>query len=121
MANFENQPNKEELMRMGIQAARNKQRQPARMMFEQVLNQDPDNVRALMWMAKISNSPEDRAHWLERVLEVEPDNETALRVLGRMEQGEDARRNKLFLQLAAGVYVVLLPVVMLLIVIPALT
>lgn len=113
MANFENQPNKEELIKMGIQAARNDQRQAARMMFEQVLDQDEDHVRALMWMAKISTTPEDRAHWLHRVLEVDPDNKTAHKVLGRMEQGEDAERNKLFLQLAVGAYMFLLPVVML--------
>lgn len=121
MANFENQPNKEDLIRMGTQAVRNGQRQPARMMFEQVLEQDADNVRAMLWIAKLSDDPEERTHWLERVLEVDPQNRTALKVLDRMEEGESADRNKLYLQLAVGAYVVLLPFIMLFIVIPAMT
>ncbi len=120
MANSDNQPNKEDMLRLGMQAARNGQRQPARMMFGQVLEQDPDNVRALLWMAKLAE-PDDRAHWLERVLDADPENETALRVLGRMEQSENASRNKVLLQAAVGAYVLLLPFVVFFLIVPALT
>ena len=43
--------NREELLQLGIQTARAGNKQSARVIFQQVLNGDPRNERALLWMA----------------------------------------------------------------------
>lgn len=98
-------PNKDELYKLGVQAAKNGQRQPAKMMFQQVLQQDQRETRAMMWMAKLAETPEERAQWLERVLKVNPKNETARKALGKLETRDEAARNKLYLRIGVGVYI----------------
>ncbi len=66
------QPNREELLQMGIRAAKAGNRQGASTLFEQVLSQDKRNERAMMWMAKIADNKAERKKWLERVLLVNP-------------------------------------------------
>lgn len=99
-----NTPNREELYRMAVHAARNKQYQGARMMFQQLLAQTPDNERVLMWMAKISRSKGDRRKWLNRVLDVNPSNAAALTALEKMDTGDLAARNRNLLRIGVGVY-----------------
>ena len=98
-------PNKDELYKLGVQAAKNGQRQPAKMMFQQVLQQDQRETRAMMWMAKLAETPEERAQWLERVLKVNPKNETARKALGKLETRDEAARNKLYLRIGVGAYI----------------
>ena len=98
-------PNKDELYKLGVQAAKNGQRQPAKMMFQQVLQQDQRETRAMMWMAKLAETPEERAQWLERVLKVNPKNETARKALGKLETRDEATRNKLYLRIGVGAYI----------------
>lgn len=99
-------PNKEELYRLGIEAAKKGQKQPARMMFQQVLQQDKRNTRAMMWMAKVAPNPAQRAQWLQRVLKLDPKNETAKKALRKLETSDEAERNKRFLRLGSAGYVV---------------
>lgn len=87
-------PNREELLRMAIQSAKGGQKDGARMMFQQVLQQDKHNERALLWMAKIADTPGERRVWLERVLTVNPENEVAQNALDQMTYGKAAKENK---------------------------
>ena len=98
-------PNKEELYKLGVQAVKNGQKQPARMMFQQVLQQDSRDTRAMLWMAKLAQTPDDRTQWLERVLKVNPKNETALKALHKLETRDEATRNKLYLRIGVGAYI----------------
>lgn len=85
-------PNREELYRMALNAAKNGQRKPAKVMLQQLLQQDKKSVRAMMLMAKLSGAKERRV-WLERVLEVDPDNDAAIEQLDKMDYEIAASRN----------------------------
>ena len=112
-------PNKDELYKLGVQAAKNGQRQPAKMMFQQVLQQDQRETRAMMWMAKLAETPEERAQWLERVLKVNPKNETARKALGKLETRDEAARNKLYLRIGVGAYIGVVMIISVIIMITA--
>ncbi|MEO0563770.1 MAG: tetratricopeptide repeat protein [Chloroflexota bacterium] len=87
-------PNREQLLNMGIQSAKQGNAQGARVMLRQVLEQDPKNERAMLWMAKTAKSPTERKQWLRRVLEVNPDNGVAKKALDQMEHRAAASENR---------------------------
>ena len=103
------QPNREELLQMGIKAAKAGNKDGARMAFDQILSQDKRNERAMMWMAKIADTKIERKKWLDRVLAVNPDNESARDALQKMAYTRSARENRVLLVfgMIAGVLVVL--------------
>jgi thioredoxin-like negative regulator of GroEL len=107
------QPNREELLQMGIRAAKAGNRDGARTLFEQVLNQDKRNERAMMWMAKIAESKVERKKWLDRVLQVNPDNQGAKDALRKIAYRRSAKENRTLLVfgMVAGVLVVLAVVI----------
>ena len=100
-------PNKEQLFRMAVEAVKNGQKQPARMMFQQILQIDGRDTRAMMYMAKIAPSAEERAQWLQRVLKIDPKNQSAKKALGKIENRDMAKRNKMYFRIGAVVYVIL--------------
>jgi hypothetical protein len=109
------QPNREELLQMGIRAAKAGNRDAARITFQQILSQDKRNERAMMWLAKIAESPAERKKWLSRVLAVNPENESARRALQKIAYKRSAKENRtlLIFGLVAGVMIVLGVVVVL--------
>jgi hypothetical protein len=98
MASFEfegnKSPNREELLRMAINTAKQGNRGPARVMFTQILSEDKQNERAMMWMAKLAETKAERQQWLNRVLAVNPNNEGARVALQRMSYKSSARENR---------------------------
>jgi Tfp pilus assembly protein PilF len=86
-------PNREELYRMALNAAKNGQRKPAKVMLQKVLADDPKSLRAIMLMAKISNL-KDRRVWLNRALEIDPDYDDAIEQLDKMTYQTAVARNK---------------------------
>jgi hypothetical protein len=90
----ENQPNREELFQMAESTARRGQKEPARMMFRQVLEQDKRDERTMLWMARLAKSKRERRQWLERILMVNPDNELAQAQLNKMEHRQAAKENR---------------------------
>jgi hypothetical protein len=100
-------PNKEQLYRMAVEAVKNGQKQPARMMFQQILQIDGRDTRAMMYMAKIAATTDERAEWLQRVLKADPKNQSAKKALGKIENRDMAKRNKLYFRVGAVVYAVL--------------
>jgi Tfp pilus assembly protein PilF len=108
------QPNREELLQMGIRAAKSGNKDGARIFFEQVLSQDRRNERAMMWMAKLAGEDKTtRKKWLERALQVNPDNEQARDALKRMNYSNSAQENRtlLIFGMITGVLIVLAVVV----------
>jgi len=107
-------PNREELYRMAVNAAKQGQRKPAKVMLQQLLAQDEKHTRAMILMAKISG-PSERRKWLNRVLDVDPDNSEALDTLDKMDYQATAKRNKALYRygLGAGAVIVLLLALML--------
>lgn len=90
-------PNREQLLRMGITAANAGNAESARTIFEQILSQDKDNERAMMWMAKLAETKAERKQWLNRVLAVNPNNETAREALRKISYSRAASENRTLL------------------------
>ena len=87
-------PNREELLQLAINTARGGNKRPARLMFEQVLKEDKNNERAMMWLAKLADSKAERKEWLERVLRVNPNNEQARDALKNIAYKKSAKDNR---------------------------
>lgn len=93
-----------ELLRLGIEAARNNNRIIARNYFRQVLDIDPGNESAWLWMAQSADRIEDRRDYLERVLEINPNNDKARAALEKIyatTQPEVATESNVFQRAAA--------------------
>lgn len=78
------QPNIQARLREGIEAAKNGDRITARRNLQQVLSYERNNEIALMWMASVVDSVEERRSFLRRVLEVNPTNQRAIDALARL-------------------------------------
>jgi Tfp pilus assembly protein PilF len=115
-----NQPNREELLQMGIRAAKAGNKEAARLTFQQILGQDKRNERAMMWMAQLADTRAERKKWLNRALMVNPDNETARKQLNKMNHSEAAKQNRVLLVFGVivGVMIVLGIVVVLALTLP---
>jgi CheY-like chemotaxis protein/Tfp pilus assembly protein PilF len=68
----------EALLKKGIAAAQNGDRDGARKLLTQVVALDPSCEDAWMWLASISDYPEELQAFLKRVLEINPDNTRAV-------------------------------------------
>ena len=102
-------PNREELLKMAIRTAQAGNKQAAKMMFRRVLTEDKRNERAMIWMAKLADSKNERTQWLNRVAQVNPNNETAKEALRKMNYRRSAKDNRILLTFGviAGVLLVL--------------
>lgn len=111
-------PNREELYRMALNAAKSGQRKPAKVMLQQLLSQDEKHIRAMMLMAKISGKKE-RVKWLKRVLEINPDYDDAIEQLDKLDHGDAAKRNQQLLKFGLGTGAAVILVVAFLMIISA--
>jgi hypothetical protein len=102
-------PNREELLKMAIRTAKAGNKTAARVMFRRVLSEDKRNERAMMWMAKLADSRQERDQWLNRVLAVNPNNEAARETLRKQQYKRSASENRTLLVFGviAGVLLVL--------------
>ena len=66
------------LLRVGINAAKEGNRAEARLTLLQVTETDPNNETAWLWLASISEYPEELLVFLQNVLKINPENERAL-------------------------------------------
>jgi hypothetical protein len=114
-ANESNVPNREELLNMAIRAAKDGNREGARVMLRKVLSEDRRNERAMMWMAKLAGNRNERQQWLARVLSINPNNQAARDSLRKMNYKTNARDNKVLLVfgVVAGVLMILGVVILL--------
>ena len=67
-----------EMLRGGIKAAQNGNRSEARNLLLRVTEADPKNENAWLWLASISEYPEELLVFLNNVLDINPVNERAL-------------------------------------------
>jgi hypothetical protein len=103
------QPNREELLQLAINSAKQGNVEGARTLFERVLNEDKRNERALMWMAKLAESKSERMKWLNLVLKVNPENEQAQEAMRSIQYKRSAKENRtvLIFGMIVGVLIVL--------------
>ena len=111
-------PNNEELYTMALNAAKNKQFRPARMMLQQLISQDGKHTRAMMLMARLSNKNQ-RRDWLEKVLTIDPNHDEASEQLEKLDLGDTAKRNVFMLKVGLSVGAVLVLLIALLAIISA--
>ncbi len=69
--------NLDSLLKKGIAAAQSGERDIARKLLSQAVAIDPHSEDAWMWLASISDYPEELLAFLNRVLDINPDNEKA--------------------------------------------
>lgn len=92
----------DEMLRKGIEAAQSGDRSEARTYLLGVTDEDPDNESAWLWLASISEYPEELLVFLNNVLRINPENERAMEwaastrsLLARnfVQRGSDASQN----------------------------
>ncbi len=103
-------PNNDQLIQMAQQAAKAGNKDSARMMFEQVYKQDKRSERAMLGLAQVARTPEERRKWLKRVLKQNPNNETAKKALDKLQYRTAANENRTLL-IWGGVALVLAVIV----------
>ena len=64
-------------LRLGVEAARNGQKEQARVYLKAVLSQEANNIPALFWLAFVAPTPQASIRLLEHVLTLDPANEHA--------------------------------------------
>lgn len=114
MTTKSNQPNREELLQLAETSAKQGNKDGARLLFRQVLNQDKRNERAMLWMARIAKSRKERKQWLQRVVNINPENEAAREQLEKMNYKQAAKENRTLLvfgTVAAGLIIVAVVIV----------
>lgn len=65
------------ILQLGIEAAREGNRDEARSLFSLLTRQEPDNTQAWLWLAGVADSPDERRAALERVVALDPANDMA--------------------------------------------
>lgn len=68
----------DKLLRDGIAAAQNGDRRAARLLLDQVTSAQPNNADAWLWLASISEYPEELMVFLDKVLDIDPQNQRAI-------------------------------------------
>ena len=68
-------PDVSNLLKQGVSAAQNGDRPMARTLLSNVTDADPNCVDAWLWLASISEYPEELLVFLKKVLDIEPNNE----------------------------------------------
>jgi dipeptidyl aminopeptidase/acylaminoacyl peptidase len=74
------------LLRTAIQAAQGGNKAIARHILEQVIDQDPNNELAWIWMASVAETLDERRNCLQKVLAINPKNERAKQALAKVER-----------------------------------
>jgi tetratricopeptide (TPR) repeat protein len=85
-----NEFNIDEVLQKGIRAARRGRKEPAQQLLNQVVQADPNNEEAWLWLARVVDSPEQQAECLQRVLTINPDNRWAAEQLASLQAGPPA-------------------------------
>ncbi len=66
-----------QLLKDGVAAAKAGNKVLARQLIRQVVEQEPRNETAWLWLAGLAESPLESVHFLEKVLEINPQHEKA--------------------------------------------
>lgn len=71
-------------MKEAITAIKAGDKQTGRSILESVLEEDPENEAALLWMTKVVDSPAEQLVYVDRVLYVNPNNEPAQKLQAQL-------------------------------------
>lgn len=85
--------NVQDLLKQGIEAAREGKKAEAREFFEQVVELDEKNERAWFWMASVVDSDDEKRICLKNVVQINPNNERAQKALEQLEARQQRSRD----------------------------
>ncbi len=85
MSNPEPNPQVEELLKKGIDAARSGDKTTARALLEQVVELDQQNEKGWFWLAAVVDDADEKRVCLGNVVVINPDNKRAQRLLAQLE------------------------------------
>lgn len=74
------------ILQLGIEAARDGNKEEARNLFRLLTNEDPQNAQGWLWLAGVAETPAERRAALEQVIELDPENAMARKSLNVMMQ-----------------------------------
>ncbi len=74
------------LLRTGIQAAQSGNKMTARQLLQEVVERDPKNELAWMWMASVADTTPERRDCLKKVLAINPGNQRAREALNKLDE-----------------------------------
>ncbi|MEP6985479.1 MAG: hypothetical protein ABI970_07770 [Chloroflexota bacterium] len=77
--------NPQDLMRQGIEAAREGKKAEAKGFFQQVVDLDDKNEKAWMWLASVVETDEERRVCLSNALFINPNNERAQTAMAKLD------------------------------------
>ncbi len=77
--------NLQDLMRQGIEAAREGNKADAKVFFQQVVDLDDKNEKAWMWLASVVETDEERRVCLSNALFINPNNERAQNAMAKLD------------------------------------
>jgi tetratricopeptide (TPR) repeat protein len=80
------------LLRQAVQLARDGKRVEARDIFLRIVEEDPRNELAWMWLAGLVDSLEDKIIACENVLTINPSNEKAIAYLEKLKRRKESER-----------------------------
>lgn len=112
-------PQLENMLQMGITAAREGNREGARVILRQVLDADKKNDRAWLWLAYVAESKTKRQQYLESALRVNPNNEPAKKALLKMSRKKSNRERRTLMIGMVAVMAVLVVTALLILVVVA--
>lgn len=89
-------PNLENLLQMGINAAKTGNQENARLFLQQVLDADNKNDRAWLWMAYVTDKENeiDRRRYLKTAIRINPNNRAARNALEKLDRAQVTAQNK---------------------------
>lgn len=76
----------QELMRQGIEAAREGRKEEAKELFQRVIEQEDKNEKAWMWLASVVSTDDERRVCLSNVLLINPANERAQALMAKLDE-----------------------------------
>jgi len=85
--------NVQQLLRQGIEAAREGNKAEARKLFEQVVELDDKSEKGWFWLASVVDTDEEKKVCLGNVLFINPNNERAQKAMEQL-QGKDKKRQQ---------------------------
>lgn len=116
----ESGPNLEHLLQNAVRTWQSGNIAGARIMVENVLENDKRNERAWLLMAKMANNEVDRRRYLETVIEINPRNAQARQLLNQLDsalKGTENSSMRIGVLLLVGIAIVLIAVVIIALVI----
>jgi hypothetical protein len=108
-----NNPNLEDLMRLGVTSAKAGNKDNARVIFQRILSTDKRHVGAWLWMAYLADDNVDRRRYLETVLRLDPTNNTARKQLASLDRAVERGENR---SVRFGVMILLMLIIVLIVV-----